>query len=65
MKFIFDPKIEMTEQETKTLSTFFRAVDDACHNAAKCETCILHNLCGEYENAPSYLSELFETLGIF
>ncbi len=64
MKFVFNPKIELTEQEAKTLDTFFHAVDDACNNA-RCDECILHNLCDEYENAPSYLSELFETLGIF
>ena len=65
MKFIFGPKIELTEQEAKILDTFFHAVDDACNNAERCDNCILHNLCDEYENAPSYLSKLFETLGIF
>ena len=64
MKFNFDPKIEMTEQEIKTLGTFFRAINDACSNTTKCETCILHNLCDEYEDAPFYLSKLFQILGI-
>jgi len=63
MKFVFNPKIELTNQETETLSAFFRAVNDACNNA-KCDECILHDLCDEYENAPSYLAQLFQTLGI-
>ena len=64
MKFEFKPKIELTEQEVKTLRAFFRAVNDACNNVERCEDCNLQNLCCERENAPDYLSELFETLGI-
>lgn len=64
MKFVFNPKIELTKQEVETLNNFFCAVNNACNNA-KCDGCILHNLCEENENAPVYLSELFETLGIF
>jgi hypothetical protein len=63
MKFEFNPKIELNELEAKTLDAFFRAVDDACNNA-NCNECVLHNLCDEYANAPSYLARLFETLGI-
>lgn len=64
MKFVFNPKIELNKLEAETLGNFFRAIDDACNNA-KCNECILHDLCDEYENAPSYLSALFESLGIF
>ena len=64
MKFVFNPQNELTEQETKTLGDFARAIDEACNNT-KCDECVLQNLCHEYNDAPVYLTELFETLGIF
>ena len=63
MKFIFNPKIELTAQEVETLNNFLRAVIDACDNA-KCDGCILHTLCDECANVPDYLTDLFDTLGI-
>lgn len=67
MKISLKPMVEMTNEEKETLRAFATDFNVACDDLSSCEDCPLHTLRDDNnlsDTCPTFISRLFDNLGI-